>query len=124
MLNGALGLGLSHPLLIGDKLCNTQMQISANLAAYSRDEMDVVIEAWLNALKEDPLLNTDQSLPRAKLLDHIPQLLKGFGRSFGTWGPASPQIQVASGRPRRPRVSAVETGIRPERGCARAGLAK
>jgi signal transduction histidine kinase len=45
-----------------------------------------IIEAWLAALKDDPLLNTDQSLPRAQLLDHIPQLLRGFEQQLRDLG--------------------------------------
>jgi signal transduction histidine kinase len=71
-----------------------------HLADHLGRRCDDIVEAWIAVLKEDPLLNTDQALPRAQLLDHIPQLLRGFEqqlRELGAGGGVDSTRERAAG---------------------------
>jgi signal transduction histidine kinase len=52
------------------------------LADYMASRRAAILEAWRNAIKRDPALNTGNSLPRVQLFDHIPAMLSTFDREL------------------------------------------
>jgi signal transduction histidine kinase len=52
------------------------------LADYIASRRAAILDAWRNAIKRDPALNTGNSLPRVQLLDHIPAVLSTFDREL------------------------------------------
>jgi len=52
------------------------------LADYMASRRAAILDAWRNAIKRDPALNTGDSLPRAQLFDHIPAILSMFEREL------------------------------------------
>jgi signal transduction histidine kinase len=54
----------------------------AALAQYLSKRRNAVLEAWQNAIRRDPALNTGESLPRVQLLDHLPSMLATFERAL------------------------------------------
>ena len=53
------------------------------LAEHLRIRRTAILEAWREAIKRDPALNTGASLPRSQLVDHIPAMLSTFERELG-----------------------------------------
>jgi signal transduction histidine kinase len=52
------------------------------LADYMASRRAAILDAWRNAIKWDPELNTGNSLPRVQLFDHIPAMLLTFERQL------------------------------------------
>lgn len=76
-------------------LCNARMNgvSSAHSMTTARTELialadrmaarrDAILAAWRDAIKRDPALSTGDSLPRAQLYDHIPELIWRFEREL------------------------------------------
>ena len=56
-----------------------ELAIVADRVASRRD---AILAAWRDAIKRDPSLSTGDSLPRAQLYDHIPELIGRYGRDL------------------------------------------
>jgi len=54
------------------------------LADYMASRRAAILDAWRNAIKRDPALNTGDSLPRVQSFDHIPAILSTFERGLRT----------------------------------------
>jgi signal transduction histidine kinase len=54
----------------------------AALAEHLSDRREALLLAWQRAVKRDPTLTHGDSLPRAKLYDHIPAMLTAFERGL------------------------------------------
>jgi signal transduction histidine kinase len=54
----------------------------ATLADYLDGRREAVTVAWQDSVREDPVLITGHSLPRPKLIDHIPLLLAAFEKQL------------------------------------------
>ncbi|HWS70419.1 MAG TPA: sensor histidine kinase [Steroidobacteraceae bacterium] len=52
------------------------------LADYMASRRAAILDAWRNAIKRDPALNTGDSLPRVQSFDHIPAILSTFERGL------------------------------------------
>jgi signal transduction histidine kinase len=52
------------------------------LADHLSTRSTAILEAWRNAIKRDPALNSGESLPRVQLFDHIPAMLATFEREL------------------------------------------
>lgn len=57
----------------------TELAIVADRVASRRD---AILAAWRDAIKRDPSLSTGDSLPRAQLYDHIPELIGRYEREL------------------------------------------
>jgi two-component sensor histidine kinase len=57
---------------------NPQQEQLAALASFLADRQEVIVEAWLKAVDEDPLLETASTLSITHLRDIIPRILDNF----------------------------------------------
>jgi signal transduction histidine kinase len=54
----------------------------AALGAHFKARTDALIDAWRTAIAADPKLTTNESLPRAQLVDHLPLWLETFAKAL------------------------------------------
>jgi signal transduction histidine kinase len=54
----------------------------AALGAHFKARINALVEAWRIAIAADPKLTTNESLPRAQLVDHLPPWLEAFARAL------------------------------------------
>jgi signal transduction histidine kinase len=90
--------GLSFRFGSGHKaLMNTQAQVQDHLAALAvhlHARREAVLEAWREAVDNDPDLTTGSALSRTLFNDHIPDILDAFVRRLQAWPDAiSMQVQ-------------------------------
>src|SRR6476469_7871767 len=61
----------------------------AALASHLAQRREVILEAWREAVEQDPELTTASSVSRAQFNDHIPQVLDAFERELQVVGPGA-----------------------------------
>jgi signal transduction histidine kinase len=70
----------------------------AALAAHLSKQRDAILQAWREAVDEDPELTTASSVSRAQFNDHIPKVLDAFERQLSARGSVANAMAIADER--------------------------